>query len=171
MKSADAYVLAGLLIHRDTAWTYASVARSLHVPLPAVQRACARAHDAGLYEPSRKRIHLANAEEFFLYGLRFVAPAQLGPLAAGVPTAWGASPLRDKIMESGDDPPPVWPFARGTVRGHAVTPLHPKAPDAAQDDPRLHALLSVIDGIRVGDLRVRSVAQSLLRDLIQRRDL
>jgi hypothetical protein len=163
VSPSDIYVLAGLVARGDDAWTYRDLAKRLDVPLPLVQRALKRAAAANLYRPEAKAVHLPNFEEFLLHAIRFAAPARLGEVVPGVPAAWAASPMSSWIRESGDELPPVWPFAAGKVRGQALPPLHAAAITASLDDRRLGELLSVIDSLRVGDVRVRSVAEDAAR--------
>jgi hypothetical protein len=122
VKPGDIYALAGLLAHEGD-WTYRRLAADLHVPHAVVQRALTRAAEAGLYSESQRTVHLPNFEEFALHALRFVAPATLGPIVPGIPAAWAAPPMSELIRSSGDEPPPVWPAARGRVRGQAVEPF------------------------------------------------
>lgn len=67
-----------------------------------------------------------------------------------------------RIRSSSDEPPPVWPYARGDVRGQAFEPLHRVAPEAAAAWPELGETLSLLDSLRAGDARVRNVAGELL---------
>lgn len=161
MKQADIYVLGGLLAHEGD-WTYRSLAEDLHVPHAVVQRALARAEEANLYVPHRREVHRAHFEEFAVHALRFVAPALLGPIVPGVPAAWAAEPMAKAIVSSGNEPPPVWPHAEGGVRGQAVEPLHGAAPEAAREWPELGEVLASLDSLRVGDVRVRQVAEDFL---------
>src|SRR3954453_19562311 len=165
IKGPDIYVLSGLLAHRGK-WSYRSLADRLHVPHPVVQRALARAQDADLYSPERREVHVPHFEEFAIHALRFVAPAQLGALVPGVPAAWAAEPMASAIPSSAEEPPPVWPYARGRVRGQAVEPLHPAAPEAVEGWPELGEILALLDSLRAGDSRVRRVAGDLLMSLL-----
>lgn len=165
VKPSDIYVLSGLLAQEE-AWTYRSCADRLRVPHPMVQRALSRARIADLYSAERREVHLPHFEEFALHALRFVAPARLGALVPGVPAAWAAEPMVGAISSSGEDPPPVWPFVRGRVRGQAIEPLHPSAPEAVEEWPSLGEILAVLDCLRVGDPRVRGVAEDLLPKLL-----
>lgn len=167
IKEADIYVLGGLLAHEGE-WTYRSLADDLRVPHAVVQRALARAQDAGLYSADRREVHRAHFEEFSVHALRFVAPGRLGPLVPGVPAAWAAEPMAKAIVSSGEDPPPVWPHAEGGVRGQAVEPLHGAAPEAVAEWPGLAEILATLDSLRVGDVRVRGVAEGFLVDLLRR---
>lgn len=168
VKKPDIYVLSGLLSH-DGDWSYRSLADRLRVPHPVVQRALARAQDADLYSGERREVHVPHFEEFAIHALRFVTPAELGALVPGVPAAWAAEPMASAIRSSGEDPPPVWPYALGRVRGQAIEPLHPAAPEAVEDWPELEEILALLDSLRAGDPRVRRVAEDLLVRLLHER--
>jgi hypothetical protein len=168
VKKPDIYVLSGLLAH-DGDWSYRSLADRLRVPHPVVQRALARAQDADLYSAERREVNAPHFEEFAIHALRFVAPAQLGALVPGVPAAWAAEPMASAIRSSDEEPPPVWPYAQGRVRGQAIEPLHPAAPDAVEGWPELGEILALLDSLRAGDPRVRHVAEDLLMRLLRER--
>ena len=161
VKPADIYVLSGLLSDEGD-WTYRSLADRLEVPHSVVQRALSRAGEADLYSQERREVHRPHFEELAIHALRFVAPARLGALAPGVPAAWAAEPMAGAIRSSGEEPPPVWPFARGRVRGQAIEPLHAAAPAAVEAWPELGETLALLDSLRAGDARVRQVAGELL---------
>lgn len=166
LKDADIYVLAGLLA-QDERWSYRSLAERLRVPHAVVQRALARAKDADLYSAERREVHLPHFEEFALHALRFVVPAQLGALVPGVPAAWAAEPVASAIRSSVGEPPPVWAYARGQVRGQAIEPLHRAAPEAVEGWPELSEILALLDSLRAGDARVRKVGGDLLSRMIR----
>jgi len=168
VKKSDIFVLGGLLAH-DEAWSYRSLAGRLCVPHPVVQRALARAKAVDLYSADSREVHRPHFEEFALHALRFVAPGQLGALVPGVPAAWAAEPMAGAIRSSGDEPPPVWPYAHGRVRGQAIEPLHSAAPEAAEDWPELGEVLALLDSLRAGDARVREVAGDLLSRMLRDR--
>lgn len=170
MKASDVFVLSGLLAHAGD-WTYRSLAGDLCVPHAVIQRALSRAEAAGLYVPGRREVHLPNFEEFAVHALCFVAPAELGAVVPGVPAAWAAEPVASAIRSVGEDLPPVWPYAQGRVRGQAIEPLHPAAPEAVQRWPDLAEWLAVLDSLRARDLRVRQVAEELLYGTLRDRAL
>jgi len=168
VKDSDIYVLSGLLAH-DGDWSYRSLAERLGVPHPVVQRALERAKGADLYSADRREVHLPHFEEFALHALRFVAPARLGALTPGAPAAWAAEPMASAIRSSGDEPPPVWPYVHGRVRGQAVEPLHSAASEAVESWPELGEVLALLDSLRAGDARVRQVAGDLLSKMLRNR--
>ena len=96
--------------------------------------------------------------EFLIHGVRYSFPPERGALTPGVPTGYAAPPLKKQINSGGDDPPPVWPYAKGPVRGYSFSPLHKNAPEAALDDPKLYELLSLVDAVRDGRARERNAA-------------
>jgi len=98
--------------------------------------------------------------ELCVHGVRFVFPPELGPATRGVPTAAMVSPLRDQL--AGDGEHYVWPAPDGSERASSIEPLHPCVVHAARRDPRLHRLLSFVDGIRIGRTRMRAIAAELL---------
>ena len=66
-----------------------------------------------------------------------------------------------EFRETGDLPP-VWPTAKGRVRGQALAPLHDAAAGAVEGFPALGELLAIVDSLRAGDVRVRSIAGPML---------
>lgn len=165
LQASDIYVLCGLAAVDDASWTYRDLAKRLGVPHAMVQRALGRGQEAGLYLSESRRVHRPNLEEFLLHSLRFVAPARLGGVVPGVPAAWAAPPVSRRIRESGDLPP-VWPAADGRVRGQALSPLHESAVSAVKGFPRLGELLAIVDSLRAGDPRVRTVAAKMLVEFL-----
>lgn len=153
MRPADLLILLGLLrpdLPEDL--SVRSLAGELHLPQAAVQRSLGRLGETPAYDPSRKRVSRAAAEELFLHAVPFVAPARLGVPTRGLPTAWAAAPLSEQLSES-SELPPVWPDARGEVRGLAVAPLHDAVPELARNDPWMYEVLALVDGLRIGDAR------------------
>jgi hypothetical protein len=79
-------------------------------------------------------------------------------------TSYAAEPLKSEIAPP-NDLPPVWPWAEGHTRGMGLEPLYKSVPHAAMRDPSLYELLALVDAIRDGRVRERSLAE---RDLVQR---
>ena len=87
-------------------------------------------------------------------------------MTIGFPTAYGVSPLKEKVMFS-DENPPVWPHAEGTHRGLTLQPLYENLALAAQDDKALYELLALFDAIRIGQARERELAAGLLQERLR----
>jgi hypothetical protein len=171
LSSTDIYIVAGVISSDRGSWTLRGLAATLHVEHTLVHRALKRAEIAGLYTTNTRRVHLANFEELMIHAARFIAPGRLGELVPGVPAAWAAEPISEFIHQAQSELPPVWPYALGALRGQALEPLHPAAVQASQDVPELARLLSIIDSLRAGDVRVREVAATALRDTLRQAEM
>jgi DNA-binding transcriptional MocR family regulator len=161
LKGEDIVVLLKLS-ESPTRRTVRALAEDIAIPRSVVHRSLKRLAVAGLYDERHRRVNLSQAEEFLVHGLRYVFPVLLEGESRGVPTAWAAEPLAEQIVSSPDELPPVWPDARGRVRGLALRPLHEAVPEAARRDPRLAQALALVDALRLGDARTRGVAADLL---------
>jgi hypothetical protein len=104
--------------------------------------------------------------EFLVHGVKYAFPARHGSESIGMPTAYAAAPLNSKIVAS-SAAIPVWPDPEGSARGQALFPLYPSAPLAARRDPVLYELLTLVDAIRIGNVREQQLAESLLKERLQ----
>jgi hypothetical protein len=105
-------------------------------------------------------------QPFMLYGAPYAFPPVRGEMTIGFPTAYGVSPLKEKVMFS-DENPPVWPHPEGTHRGLTLQPLYESLPLAAQDDKALYELLALLDALRIGQARERELAAGLLQERLR----
>lgn len=145
--------------------TYDGLGASVGLSASQVHRSVQRARAARLMNDSalsRESVSLPNLRDFLVFGARYAFPAVSGSVVRGMPTAHAAEPLRSLIVQS-DDLPPVWPTPEGVSRGVALTPIHSSVPFAANSDPRLYELLSLLDAIRAGTVREREIAIEILR--------
>lgn len=58
----------------------------------------------------------------------------------------------------------VWPDEEGGHMGTSLEPLHPAAPTAARANAQLYEMLALVDSLRVGKARERTMAARLLHD-------
>ena len=156
LKPQDVVVLLKL-VGEKPGWTFEKVAGEIDLGPSAIHRSLARAQEAGLYDVRRKRVNALALFDFLAHGARYVFPAVRSGEARGIPTAWAAPPLVDRLSASGKNVP-VWPHAVGKARGIALEPLHPVVPGVALRDPELAELLALFDAIRVGNARERGLA-------------
>ena len=70
-------------------------------------------------------------------------------------------------MADSEDPPPVWPHPKGSMRGVALEPLHGAAPGSALRDSGLYELLALLDAVRAGRARERSLAVKLIEERVR----
>jgi hypothetical protein len=122
-----------------------------------------RCVDSGLLyiSSSEKRVNRTALLEFLEHGLKYVFPPAQGTLVRGVPTAAVAEPLKSRLMDDGE-PPTVWPYAEGKVRGISIAPLYKGAPKATLLDSKFYVVLALSDAIRSGRTRERNLAIELL---------
>ena len=153
---------------RGDSFTYAGLAAELFLSASEVHGSLARAKLAGLVSDGEReglQVIKASLREFIVYGARYAFPPIQGSLARGMPTAYAAPAFSDQISLP-DEPPPVWPHHKGSIRGIALCPLYPSVPRAAELDPALYNVLTLFDAIRIGAARERKVALSLLNRIL-----
>jgi len=143
-------------------WPQRLLAEETGVSLSEVNMACRRLKESRLLTPDG-RVVGPFLLEFLVHGLKYVFPAEIGRTTRGMPTGYAAEPLRDLFLASANEPPPVWPDADGTVRGLAMKPLYKSVPMAAKKDKTLYEYLALIDAIRAGRARERSMAIEILQ--------
>jgi hypothetical protein len=166
LKPLDLVVLLKLSLIEGERPPYLQLANELFLYPSEVYNSIKRARASFLVqEPELKdRLNRSGLLEFLLHGVRYAFPAERGPLTRGVPTRYAASPLVASI-DPGKEPPPVWPYAEGNVRGYSFAPLHKNVPKAALADPQLYELLVLVDALRDGKARERELA---VRELSKR---
>ena len=162
LRPQDVVVALKILLHPGL--TIQQLADSLGLSLSAIHRSVGRASASGLLRGNRIPVRHA-IREFVLHGLRYAFPAVRGSMTPGMPTAHAALPLSE-LIHADLDPIPVWPDSAGEARGAAFEPLYPSAPAAARADPQLYACLALIDALRDGRARERSLATEHLAGLL-----
>ncbi|MDP1524601.1 MAG: winged helix-turn-helix domain-containing protein [Rhodocyclaceae bacterium] len=163
LKPQDLLVLLALLSRGEGGVTYPELAERTGLAVSAVHASLKRAAAARLllFQERRPMLLRPQLKEFLLTGAKYAFPPLFGSLSRGLPTGYAAPPLNTIIAPS-SDPVPVWPSAKGAVRGLSLVPLYPTVPEAALRDEKLYAMLSLFDAIRAGQARERNAAQELL---------
>ena len=164
LKPQDILVLFKIHLLHGERWTFLSLARSLGMSSSETHAAVKRAEYAQLFSGARRQVRVQNLQEFLLHGVRYAFAVQPGTLTRGIPTAWSTSPLRERLERTSAGPPLVWPDPRGAVEGLLVEPIYRTAPQAAQAEPELYALLALVDGLRLGRGRERALAGEVLAE-------
>ncbi|MBM3666054.1 MAG: winged helix-turn-helix transcriptional regulator [Actinobacteria bacterium] len=165
VRGQDILVLLKLLQEPKDS-TMRSLAASVGLDPAGVHRALQRLQDARLVDGDGRRVNRSNAQEFLVHGVKYLFPVRQGGPSRGVPTAWAAPPLKNELA-SVDEPPPVWPDPKGKARGISLKPLHPSVPELARRDGELAEQLALIDAIRLGDGRIRSLASKRLSERVK----
>jgi hypothetical protein len=169
LKPQDVLVVLKLLALGQKSWSYAGLADQLGMSTSQLHSAVKRALAAHLAVRKGEDIvpHLRNLEEFLVSGLKYVFVPEQGELTRGMPTSYAASPL-EKHFAAAQEPPPVWPHPKGSVRGMSFSPLYALAPRAAQKDAKLYELLVLVDAIRGGRARERELAIKELKKHLEK---
>lgn len=169
LKSQDILFLLKLVAIDNRAWTYNNLALELGLSPSEVHSAAKRVVESRLAikEGNKIRVNPQNLVEFLSHGIQYCFIAERSGITRGVPTAYAAPPLRDKLVED-SAPPPVWPDPDGEVRGEALAPLHKSIPLAVKKDARLYELLALVDSIRIGNAREKAMAKKELKSRIEK---
>jgi len=168
LKPQDVVVVLKLLGYRGQRPSFAQMAKELAISSSEVHAAMKRAQAAGLLhgpELSNQAIEQA-LEEFLIHGVKYAFPVERGGPSRGVATAHAAKPL-NQLIAPGDEPIPVWPYAKGESRGIAFAPFYKLQPVAALQDPLLYVELALIDAIRGGRARERRLAENELIKILR----
>jgi len=132
---------------------------------PEVSNALKRLKASRLLLADARSIVAPHLIELCVHGVKYFFPPVMGHRTGGVPTVTLADPLKGKV--AGEDMDLVWPAPRGPARANSLEPIHACAVAAAQNDERVYRLLVLLDGIRVGKSRIRSMSEELLTAQIQ----
>lgn len=171
LKPQDILFLLKLISVGKKPWSFNKMSVDLSMSPSEVHAAAKRAVAARLAVKDNGNIwpNLRNLEDFLLHGIQYVFVPERGALSRGMPTAYAASPMNASIVAD-NEPPPVWPDSEGEVRGESFSPLYKSAPIAAKKDPKLYQLLALVDAIRGGRARERSIAAKELKKRLDQYD-
>ena len=163
-------MLLKFLLYGDSRPSYAQIAKDLFLSPSEVHAGVQRARRAKLLRgPEPGDLNRSALQEFLIHGVKYAFPPERGELTRGLPTAHAAEPLKSQIA-IGNDPPPVWPWAHGKMRGYSFAPLYKTVPQAALRDPALYQMLALVDAIRDGRSRERHLAEEELKSRLKARE-
>lgn len=163
MKPQDIVLLLKIISIDTNQWEQKQIAEELELSQSEVSESVARSKYSGLLNPKGKSVMKHGFLEFLEHGLAYVFPQKPGPIIRGIPTAHSAFPLNN-IIQSNEFY--VWPYGKGSEKGHAIEPLYKSVPKAVLKDEKLHTLLALVDAIRVGRAREKEIAIIELRNRI-----
>lgn len=160
-KPQDVVVALRLCLH-EARQSYADLGRELGMSASEAHASVVRLGNARLIDSETKEIRREPLRHFLVHGVPYAFPAKTKEVTRGVPTAWAAPILSDRFGHS-EQLPPVWPDLEGQIQGLAVQPLYRSVPGAARRNPELYDLLALIDALRLGRARERSIAEQEIR--------
>lgn len=165
IKPQDILVLLKLCLWQEREWRHIDLSMELGLSQTEVSFALERCRVSGFLDEAKKRVNRSALLEFLIHGLKYVYPVQPGALGRGMPTAHSAPPLSKRIVSDESDQY-VWACGEGKMRGQIIEPLYESVPFAAGKDAQLHELLALVDAVRAGRARERSIAADELEKRI-----
>ena len=159
MRPHDLVVLLKI-ISSNKGWLNKDIAASLFISNSEISESLNRSMIAKLISPDKKVVFKTALFNFIEHGLKFVFPAEPGPLTRGIATAHSAPILKDYFVA---DESYVWPSLGGKIKGQAIAPLYPNQVLAVTNDDKLYDMLALVDAIRVGKVREQKKALELLK--------
>ena len=163
MSPQDIVVLLKIIASDHELWVQIPMAQKLGLAQSEMSRSIARSKYAGLLDDSGRKVRRLALMEFIQYGIPYAFPQRPGSVVRGVPTSHSAQPLKDQIKSQEDF---VWPYSKGSHRGHSIAPLYKTVPEVVINDPVLHEYLALVDAIRIGNVREKNIAISELKNRI-----
>ncbi len=159
LKSYD--IVVALQLAEKPESSYSAIASALSMSLSTAHESVERLQLAGLLRPDSRQVNRHSLVEFLVHGVRYMFPASLAGQARGVPTAHSGPGLANEFIS---DQAIVWPDINGSAVGTSITPLHSKAKKLPTKSPPVYELLTLVDAIRVGRARERSLAVEKLKE-------
>lgn len=163
IKPQDVLVGLHLCRTRNKKESFARKAERLGMSASEVHSAEKRLVAARLLEDDRKVIRKQAMLEFLIHGVAYVFAESPKEWTRGIPTAWAAPALAEKIS-LGNQPPPIWADPEGGVQGVAIKPLYQSVVKFVKNDPELYDLLTLVDALRIGRMREKKFAEEEIRD-------
>lgn len=165
LRPLDILVLLKKITSSGCSMSYRELSSSLLVSLSSISDSLSRSCVAQLVDGNKQRVNVLALEEFLVHGLRYAFPVKVGRIMRGVPTYISASPLKEQVSFGTDSY--VWPSRFGTMRGQGIVPLCPTIPQIVEKDEELYQLLVIVEALRIGRVREREIAASMLHEFIE----
>jgi hypothetical protein len=135
------------------------LAAALEISPAEVSYASQRLRTVGLIGSSGVNLELAF--ECLAHAVKFICPPVTGPLSVGLPTSFCHPDF--KFVKYADSDKVVWPYAHGNIKGTSIIPIYPSLPKACSNDPALYRLASLVEMIRAGRAREKTLATEELK--------
>jgi DNA-binding Lrp family transcriptional regulator len=165
MKPQDVVVLLQILsLEKIGGITQLQLSRDLNISQSEISESLKRSKYSGLISQTSGKVDRKLLFDFIVYGLPVVFPTKPGPDERGISTAHAAKFFRKEFHFGYSY---VWAYGKGEERGKAIQPLYPSVPEAVQKSERLYEYLVIIDILRIGRAREKSVAIERLKKLFK----
>lgn len=156
MRPQDVVVLMKIIALTNKEWRNIDIANAINISPSEISEALNRCVIAKLIDSKKRVVNINAFNEFLIYGIKYVFPAEPGAIVKGVATAHSASPIKEHISSNSDVY--VWPYAKGKQRGQAIEPLYKTLPAMVEEDKLFYELLTIVDTIRIGRVREVKIA-------------
>jgi len=163
MRPQDIVILLKIITMHSENWQLKDLANLLYISNSEISESLERSLYAGLIDFEKRHVQRGNMTDFLFHGMKYVFPAQPGIFTRGVPTAH-SHPFMQAFINS--EQAYVWPSSSGSVLGQAIEPFYANQVKAIEEDEELYQLLALLDVIRVGKLREKTVAEKELKELL-----
>lgn len=167
LKPQDIVVAVKLLVlpYTNSKWSFHTLGKSLGMGHNQAHLAYKRLVMCDLVTNEFRRPIKKNLLEFCVSGIRYVFPPKWLGKQNGIPTSISGPRLKEKILS---DENIVWPAKRykQAMPGQGLAPLHASVVIAATSDPKCYEILSVIEALRSGRARERTMATDSIKELI-----
>ena len=161
IKPHDVAILLKLVAKGESVWRQVDLANELEISQSEIAKSLVRLKKANLIYG--KEVNKLSVKEFLIHALKYLFPAEFGPLEVGVPTGV-SSPLFNSILDQKNKDKYVWPDPKGSARGQIFKPLYPKLSSAALKDPEFYELVAISDVLRSGRAREKELAIKELKN-------
>ena len=161
MRPQDVVVLLKITTLSTTPWQGKDLAAALFISPAEISDALRRCQYARLLQPDGRTVQQQALLRFLQHGLPYVFPAHPSGFVQGTPTAWSALPNLPQLRTP-SEPAYVWPDPEGQAWGLSVSPLYASTPAAARLNAEWHAVLALVDVLRLGVSPQRKAAYELL---------
>jgi|SRR5690606_12455528 len=175
LKPQDLVVALKVLTIGKAKWNQRELALSLGMSLSEVNGAIRRAIRSGLMVGNAIRRQSPRSvpyalKEFIIHGVRYSFPVERGSITRGVPSGAVGAKMESRFPDLENLDVPVWPASHGKVRGVGIRPLFKSIPDVVEreENKDLYAMLSLVDMIREGRTRERSLAAGVIAEKIEK---
>ncbi|NCI50924.1 hypothetical protein GWC95_13405 [Sediminibacterium roseum] len=163
MRPHDVVILLAIITKKKDPWLVKDLAAELCISQSEVSESLNRSHFGGLFIPQLRSVNRLTFFEFLKAGLPCVFPTKPGMMVNGIVTAHSHPVMKKRIVSSELY---VWPELGGKDRGFAIDPFYEKQVLAAKKDDELYKLLAMVDALRVGRTRERTIAAEILNESI-----
>ena len=161
MKPQDMLVLFKLLVSKGRDKPYSEYATEIFLSTSELHASIKRLEKNRLFSKEMNMVVVSFLKEFLFHGAKYVFPPEIGVKTRGIPTSYGAEPLKNELLQP-DEEIPVWPDPEGTHKGVSFLPIYKSVLKASKKDEKLYRLLTLFDAIRSERARVRKIAEELM---------